>query len=140
MTNDDSRDLIGLCQQFPFSIPLLDFAQEIDSILAVSLSDRMNHIVGIVKQAFGVHIESHRMYDKLTALRQRTVDGSLVMKHNKDVKEDLSKYVTDTDNLCRYPKSTPFCLPIVLQPVFTRCPQYVNAFSWNIIAESVCFI
>ena len=125
ISEEDLRAFIQLSQDPPFSLPLLDFARELDNVLVTSLPNRMEAIVGVIEQAFGVKIKAHRLFDKLMFMKEKMSDGNCVLKHTKNVNEELSKYSSSTYNLCQYPKSTPFCLSTSLESTFQQCPQYV---------------
>lgn len=107
----------------PFSLPLMDFALTIDENLPLNLPDRLDHIVKIVKQAFDVDIQPHRMFDMLSILRQAPVGGKNLLQHNKNVEHELNKYTVNVDNLFAFPRSTAFCLAFMLQPKSDQCPQ-----------------
>ncbi|CAF5160118.1 unnamed protein product, partial [Rotaria sp. Silwood1] len=60
---------------------MLDFAYCVDNALPSLLPDRMIHIAEIIQQAFGVYIEPYRLIDKLSVMKQKTIDGSYIFKH-----------------------------------------------------------
>ena len=141
VTDSDLREFVQLSQEPPFSLALLDFAGQLDRVLVSSLPNRMDLIVAIVEQAFGVQIESHRMLDKIAMMKTKTFDGGYILQHNKDINVELAKFMSNLMNLFRYPKAAPYCLPISLHPVFQCCPQYVSsAISKLKRRESICFI
>lgn len=49
-----------------FSLPLMNFTLSVDEELPLILPNRLDHLVKIVKQAFDVDIEPHRMLDLLS--------------------------------------------------------------------------
>ena len=112
---------LALDERYP--LPLLDFILSIDKKLPLNLPDRLEHIVKIVKQAFEIDIEQHRMFDILSILKQPAAGGKNLLQHNKNIEDELNKYVSNVDNLCDLPRSTAFCLAFVLQPKSDRCPQ-----------------
>lgn len=107
----------------PFSLPLIDFVLSIDSILPVDLNNRLHHIVKIVEQAFQVDIEPHRLFDMLTIIKQTSADGKNMLKHDKNIEEELKKYSTNVNHVCEDPTSAPFCLFYTIQPKSNQCPQ-----------------
>ncbi|CAF1335207.1 unnamed protein product, partial [Rotaria sordida] len=113
----------GFVPDPPFSLPMLDFALSIDTILPECLNNRLEHITKIVHQTFHVHIEPHRMFDMLATIKQKSDDGSNMLKHGKNIEEELMKYSSNINNLFQYPMSTPFCLPFILVPKSNQCPQ-----------------
>lgn len=127
MTESDLREFVQLSQEPPFSLALLDFVRELDHVLAPSLPNRIDLIVAIVEQAFGVQIQPHRMLDKIVMMKAKTVDGGYILQHNKDINVELAKFMSNLTNLFRYPKAAQYCLPISLHPVFQNCPQYVSS-------------
>lgn len=122
-SENDMQEFIQLAQCPPFSLALLDFAQTIDNVLPSILSDRMKQIVAIIEQVFGVRIEPHRMFDKLAMMKKKTTGGNFVLKHNKNINDELLRYSSNASNICQYPKSAPFCLPISLESPLESCPQ-----------------
>lgn len=98
------------------SLPLLDFALSMDTILPTCLNNRMEHVCHIVQQSFQGHIEPHRMFDLLSIMKQKSADGNNMLRHGKILEEELLKYSYDFNNLNRYPMSIPFCLPFVIEP------------------------
>ncbi len=126
---------MNLALQPLFSLAMPDFAHCVDTALPSLLPDRMTHIVGIIQQAFGVYVEPHRLFDKLSTMKQKTIDGNYTLKHNKDLNEELLKYLPNTSNISKLPKSTPFCLPIFIEPASSQCTQYVDSLLWKIILQ-----
>ena len=108
-----------------FSLPILDFALSIDEVLPQCLNNRMEHICKIVQQAFEVQIEPHRMFDILSIIKQKSAHGNNMLRHGKNLEEELLKYSSNVNNLHKYPTSTPFCLPFVIARKSNQCPQYV---------------
>src|SRR5690348_3914251 len=79
----------------PFSLPLMDFALSIDANLPLNLPNRLEHLVKIVKQAFEVDIEPHRMFDMLSILKEPTAGGKNLLQHNKNIECELNKYASN---------------------------------------------
>ncbi|CAF3619359.1 unnamed protein product [Rotaria sp. Silwood1] len=123
LNQDDVKTFVNLALDPPFSLSMLDFANCVDNALPSLLPDRMKHIAEIVHQAFGVYVEPYRLMDKLSGMKQKTIEGSYIFKHNKNLKEELLKYSSNTLHFSKLPKSTPFCLPICIEPVSSQCPQ-----------------
>jgi hypothetical protein len=112
---------LALAEHFP--LPLMDFILSIDENLPLHLPNRLEHLVKIVKQAYKIDIEPHRMFDMLSILKQPTAGGKNLLHHNKNVEYELNKYRSDVDNLCVFPKSTALCSSYLLQPKSDQCPQ-----------------
>ncbi|CAF4498411.1 unnamed protein product [Rotaria socialis] len=125
----DIYDFLRIALDQRFSLPLMDFALSIDANLPLNLPDRLDHLVKIVKQAFEVDIEPHRMFDMLSMLKQPSADGKNLLQHNKNVEHELNKYVSNIDNLCDFPHSTAFCLTFTLEPKSDRYPQCQKSLS-----------
>lgn len=106
-----------------FSLPLMEFTLAIDERLPLNFPNRLDHLVRIVKQAFDVDIEPHRMFDMLSVFKQPSAGGKNLLQHNKSVEYELNKYASNVDNLLAFPHSTAFCLPFILQPKSNQCPQ-----------------
>lgn len=105
------------------SLPLMDFILSADAALPSNLSNRLHHLAKIVEQAFNFIIEPHRMFDILTILKQKPVNGKNMLHHNKSIEDELNKYSTDVIHLSQHPKSVSFCLPFVVTPKAEQCPQ-----------------
>lgn len=45
----------------------------------------------------------------LTIIKQKSADGSNMVKYDKNIEEELMKYSSDVNRLCEYTMSTPFC-------------------------------
>lgn len=117
--------LTNLSNDKSFSLPILDFALSVDEILPQCLNNRIEHICRIVQQVFQVNIQSHRMFDILSIIKQKSAHGNNMLRHGKNLEHELLKYSSDLNNLHHYPMSTPFCLPFVIAPQSDQCPQYV---------------
>jgi hypothetical protein len=124
-STDPASDLSEIFKNPSVSLALMDFAREIDETLASSLPNRIEQIIGIVEQAFDVRIESRQMIDYLARMKQKTSDGNFILHHDKNIHDELLRYSSDTSNMCKHPKSAPFCLPTSLEPIFRSCPQYL---------------
>jgi hypothetical protein len=97
--------LFSLSQEPLLSLALLDFVRELDHVLAPSLTNRMDLIVAIIEQAFGVQIEPHRMLDKIVMMKAKTVDGGCILQHNKDINVELARFMSNLTNVLRYRKA-----------------------------------
>ncbi|CAF1092942.1 unnamed protein product, partial [Didymodactylos carnosus] len=98
-------------------------------VFDLKIPDRMVHIAAIVQQAFRVFVEPNRLIDKLSVMKQKTIDGHYIFKHNKNLNEELSKYASSTSHHSTLLTSTPFCLPICIEPASNQCPQCGNQFN-----------
>lgn len=137
---DISRDFVRLMINPPLTLGLMDFVQDIDRVLSPSLPNRIDHIIGIVEQAFGINVEKHRLLDYLTMMRIKVADGNFILKHNKNLNDELIHYSTNPINICKHPKSAPFCRPISLETFLKQCPQYMprNDFQFKALSHFSC--
>lgn len=110
------------------SVPLLNFALAIDNALPSAISSRDDHIANIIEQVFGIRIDCHRLIDFLTMMKFKLDDGNFLLNHNQDIKKELYRYASNQVKIFAYPKSTRFCLPISIEPIFQKCPQCVTDF------------
>lgn len=125
VSSDISRDFVRLMINPPLTLGLMDFVQDIDCALSPSLPNRIDHIAGIVEQAFGIGIEKHRLLDYITMMKITTGDGNFILKHKKNLNDEMMRYSLNPINICKFPTSAPFCRPIVLETLLTHCPQFV---------------